>query len=201
MVLGSILSFGVGVMSSIAAWALSIAILSWLEVRFTFRRAQNIVDDFAANLISDGFNPDYILAIDRNSTILGTLLAGQLGLRTVISVATENRRNIDGSRAITLAEGYLCNLDTLAGKNLLVFIAFNNSRTSLQLVYDHLQAACGAGSDIRTAAFYSSPSPRMIPRYVALKSAKRGERSAIRLMDKMPWATKSWKRALREERH
>jgi len=194
-------SFVIGVLSGLAAWALSVALLNWWEVRFTFKRVQKIIDDLASKLISDGFNPDYVIAIDRNSTILGTLLAGQLGVKTVVSVATENKRQADGSRAISVGEGYLGDLSMLRGKKVLVFIGFNNSGTSLETVYRRVVDACGAGEDIRTAAFCTSPSPRLMPQYVAMEGSRRNRVSAVQLMDRMPWATRSWKRALREERH
>jgi hypoxanthine phosphoribosyltransferase len=192
-------SFLIGVLSGLAAWALSIALMNWWEIRFTFARVQKMTEELATNLVSDGFRPDYVVAIDRNATILGTLLAGLLGLRTVVSVSTENKRLADGSRLTCVSDGYLCDVQALCGKKILVFIGFNNSGTSLETVYNRLVDACGGQSDIRTAAFYTSPSPRLMPQYLAV-GTQSGTRSAVQMMDRMPWATKSWKRVLREER-
>ncbi|ABS61952.1 phosphoribosyltransferase-like protein [Parvibaculum lavamentivorans DS-1] len=193
-------AFLVGIASSVVAALLFTAISTKYNARFSFRRIVALVLELAEQLQNDGFTPDFIVAIDRNSTITGGILAGNLGLKTVISVATISCRRNDGSRETIVAQGYTLDADALSGKKVLVYICFNDSGTSLDTVARQVMSTEKSPSDVRTAALFTTSSPRFMPKYFARKVGTDLRIPIHLIMQRMPWVTPTWKHVLGSER-
>lgn len=195
-----IVAFAIGVVSSIIASVVYTWTAARIEAHFSFRRIVELVLDLAGRIQNDGFKPDFIFAIDRNSTITGGILAGHLGLQTILSVATDNFRKSDGSRAIAISDGFAPKGEAFVGKKILIFICFNDSGTSLETVYNYTKAMSEAPADVRTAALFTSSSPRFMPTYFVKKVGLNLRTPINALMPKMPWVSKTWKHVLGNER-
>ena len=72
------------------------------RLRLRFRAVLSLITDLAGQIERDGFKPDYIVTVDRNSGIVGSIFAGYIGLRAVVSIAAVHRRLPDGSRETRL---------------------------------------------------------------------------------------------------
>ena len=195
------IAFVIGILASIVA---SAAYTTWVrrsESNFSFKQIVGFVLDLVNSLESDEYKPDLVVAIDRNSSIVGGIIAGHLGLRTIVTAATENRRMKDGSRSAKVVDGFLPNQNFLSHKRILLFICFNDSGTSLETVYHHLEANSPPSTEIRTAALFTSASPKMLPKYYVKKVGVNLKTPINQMMPKMPWVTKSWKHVFAKERY
>jgi len=195
------IAFTVGVVASIAASLIYALFIRRAESRFSFKQILEFVLDLVNLIENDEFRPDLIVAVDRNSAIAGGMIAGHLGLRTIVTAATENERLEDGSRTIRVVEGFLPHWDFFSGKKVLLFICFNDSGSSLDAVYHHLANCECPPAEIRTAALFTSASPKMVPRYFVKKVGVNLKTPVNKLMPKMPWITRSWKHVFAKERY
>lgn len=170
------------------------------RVRLRFRSVLALILRLVDQLERDVFRPDYIVTIDRNSGVVGSILAGHVGLRAVVSVATMNRRLPDGTRGIALDPASAQVLNALQGKRLLVLICCNDSGTSLSYVVHEVQKLNPPPSEVRTAALYSSPSPIMVPQYCGIVLGNDSRMSMSKVISRLPWMTRRWNHVLSSER-
>lgn len=192
------LSFGIGVASSVlAAWLLLLRQRTRLRLRFS--GVVGLILNLVDQLDKDGFHPDYIVTVDRNSGVVGSILAGHLGLRSVVSVSTVNSRLVDGSRTVRLDEHSLSALAPLKGADVLVLICCNDSGTSLGCVVNYLRLTVHP-HELRCAALYTTPSPAIMPQYHAVIVGKDTKTSMNRIVSRLPWMTNRWVHVLRSER-
>src|SRR4051794_11839424 len=98
---GLLLSFVIGVIASLVA--------SWVVVsrerahsRTSFGSILRQIIKLSEQLKIDEFHPDIIMTIDRSGAVVGAILAGYLGQRSIVAVTTVNHRRADGSRSIEL---------------------------------------------------------------------------------------------------
>lgn len=198
--MATIISFAVGVFSSIAA--------SWIflmrdraRLRLRFRAVLSLITDLAEQIERDGFKPDYIVTIDRNSGIVGSIFAGYIGLRAVVSIAAVHRRLPDGSRETRLDTVSTQTLPLLAGSKVLVLICCNDSGTSLNRVVSALQdLGKDAPAELRTAALYTTISPAIFPNYKAVVVGRDTRRSMNQIISHLPWMGHGWQHMLAAER-
>jgi hypoxanthine phosphoribosyltransferase len=195
-----ILSFALGVLSSlVASWLLFVR--ARRQYRPRFRSILNLIVGLARTMKEDDFKPDEIVAIDRNGGVVGSILAGHVGLKAVVSVATINKRLSDGSRTIEISPTSLGSLSCLAEKNVLVIICCNDSGTSLGHVVGHLRALGPlVPTEIRTAAVYSSLSPNFRPTYVGAIVGRDTRKSMNEILSSLPWMTPGWNHVFGFER-
>lgn len=145
--------------------------------------------------------PDYIVTIDRNSGVVGSILAGHIGLRSVVSVTTINRRMPDGSREIHFDPVSAASLSLLSGSRALVLICCNDTGTSLGFVVNHLRGLGEAGPlEIKTAALYTSYSPAIMPTYYGVMVGRDISRGMNYVISRLPWMTSRWVHVMGDER-
>ena len=200
-VLDHFTAFVVGVVASVIA---SIIYGLWLrksELRFSFPQILSYVLDLVNSIESDEFRPDFVVTIDRNSAIVGGIIAGHIGLKNIIAASTDNKRMEDGSRTIEVVDELFPKKDFMSGKNVLLFICFNDSGTSLDTIYHYLAESDHPPATIRSAALFTSASPKLLPQYYVKKIGVNLKTPINQLMPKMPWVTKSWKHVLARERY
>ena len=198
--MNTVLSLFVGMLSSILAALLLQALASRLNLLFPFRRILGDVRKLYHLIRYDRFDPEFIITVDRNSTIVGSILAGFFGFQTVIAIATVNTRLPDGTRQISISNAHLPLPELLDGKKILLLICFNDTGTSLETVYHCLSNSPFKIAEIRIAALYTSVSPKIKPRYSVLQIGKDVNTSFNRIIYKMPWMSKEWRHVLGEER-
>jgi hypoxanthine phosphoribosyltransferase len=198
--MNNVTSFVVGILSSIAAALILRLVIAKISLRFSFRRVLNDIRSLHSQIDRDRFVPDYIITIDRNGTIVGAILAGYFGVETVISIATVNHRLPDGSRTITVSEAHLPKPEYLYNKALLLVICFNDSGTSLEAVYRCLGTHPFQVKEMRSAALYTSVSPRFKPKYFVREAGRDLKTSVNRIVNKMPWMTREWRHVFARER-
>jgi hypoxanthine phosphoribosyltransferase len=128
-------------------------------------------------------------------------MSGAFGLLPPVSVGTVNVRGVDGVRTVSIDSAYTANLECLGSKRVLLFICCNDSGTSLTYARDYLRACRSPPAQIRTAALYSSLSPSLKPRYVAVHVGLDTNQQMNRVLRSLPWVTKDWRLVLPEERH
>jgi hypoxanthine phosphoribosyltransferase len=198
--MATIISFAVGVLSSIAA-AWIFLLREKARLRLRFRAVLSLITGLAGQIERDGFKPDYIVTIDRNSGVVGSILAGYIGLRAVVSIAAVHRRLPGGSRETRLDPLSTQMLPLLAGSKVLVLICCNDSGTSLNHVVRALQElGKDAPADIRTAALYTTISPAILPDYKAVVVGRDTRRSMNQIISRLPWMGHGWRHMLAAER-
>jgi hypoxanthine phosphoribosyltransferase len=186
------LSFVLGVASSlVASWII------FLRRRAKFRlRLQNVlglITKIADEIRADGFAPDYIVAIDRNSGVVGSILAGHVGIRSIVAVTTVSRRRSNGSREVTLEPISEEILTLLKGQKVLVMVCCNNTGTSLKFVVDFLHDLGSEGpATVKTAATYTSSRPSIHPSYSGAVAGRDTRRAIDHIMVNLPWVTSRW---------
>jgi hypoxanthine phosphoribosyltransferase len=200
MVTATVVSFVVGVLSSLAAsWVLLLRERARLRLRFRAILAHIVT--LAKQLEQDDYIPDYIVTVDRNSGVVGSILAGHIGLKSVVSVSTVNHRLPDGSREIRLDPLSAGALRLLKGVRVLVLICCNDTGTSLGYVVRFLRELGNDGPcEIRTAAIYTSVSPAIRPTYRVVLVGHQTRQSMNRIISRLPWMTSGWQHVLGTER-
>jgi hypoxanthine phosphoribosyltransferase len=192
-VIGILVSFAIGFLASLAA--------SWVVVfrerarfRVRFRAILNLVIALAKSIQEAGYQPDYIVTIDRNGTIVGSILSGYMGLKSVISVTTITQRMPHGARVITLDEVSASCLPNLKGRRLLIVTCCNDSGASLEYVYQQLSSLSEPPSEIRSAALYTTYSPSFRPTYAAVVIGRDTKQTTDQILLSLPWMTSGWQR-------
>jgi hypoxanthine phosphoribosyltransferase len=188
-----------GIVSSLAA-AWIIYLRGRARLRLRFRNILSFIAKVVKQVELDNFSPQYIVTVDRNSGVVGSILAGHIGLRAVVSVACEHHRLTDGTRDTRLDDVSKRTLSLLRGSRLLVLICCNDSGTSLKTVVDYLQSLGHDPEKIRTAAIYTSVSPSIVPRYSAVTVGLDTHKSMNQIISKLPWMTAGWHHVLGKER-
>jgi hypoxanthine phosphoribosyltransferase len=196
---GLLLSFVIGVVASVVA--------SWVVVtrerahsRTSFGAILRQILKLSEKLKIDEFNPDIIMTIDRSGAVVGAILSGFVGHRSIVSVSTINYRRPDGSRSIELDPISRPAFEGLSGKRVLLLICCNDSGTSLSFVHSHLVAAAEPPLEIRTAAIYSSYSPGFKPTYVMTVVGRDTRKSMAQILPNLPWMARGWNHVLGQER-
>lgn len=199
-VMTTVLSFLVGIVSSLAAtWLIFLREKARLRVRF--RTILSLIVKIAKQLELDNYKPDYIVTVDRNSGVVGSILAGHVGLRAVVSVACVHHRLSDGSRETHLDEVSSRTLQLLGGSRILVLICCNDSGTSLNCVVNYLRhLGQSAPVEIRTAAIYTTISPVIVPTYKGLIVGRDSHKPMTQIVSQLPWMTDGWQHILGLER-
>lgn len=193
-------SFAIGILSSLAAtWLLLLRDKARLRVRF--RTVLALIVKVVRQLELDNYSPDYVVTIDRNSGVVGSILAGHIGLRSVVSVACEHHRLPDGTRETRLDDVSSRTLSLLRGARVLVIICCNDSGTSLSCVVDYLRnLGQDCPAEVRTAAIYTTVSPAMMPRYKGLIVGRDTKKPMNQIVSQLPWMTPGWQHILGSER-
>lgn len=192
-------SFAVGVISSLVASGL----LVWRErsrSRTSFRSILRQIVKLAERLKVDDFRPDVIATIDRSGAVVGGILSGYIGHRSIVAISTINSRRPDGSRSIELDPISQDALECLYAKRVLLVICCNDSGTSLSFVHSQLTQATKPPLEIRTAAIYSSYSPGFKPTYVMTIVGRDTKKSMAQILPNLPWMTRGWNHVLGQER-
>lgn len=196
----SLISFFIGILSSLAATFFIKYVLERYSSRLNFKSVLKDILILHKMIDKDAFSPDYIVAIDRNGCIVGAILAGYMGTRTVISIATENVRKPDGKRESKLSEAHLPRQGVFFEKKILIIIAFNETGTSLEMVYNYYATLSEKPAEIRTAALYTTVSPKIKPKYFVKEVGQDIKVTINQIMYKMPWMKKEWKHSFGDER-
>lgn len=197
---GVAVAFGVGVVSSLVATAIVLS-RGRLRFRMQFRRLVSRIVELVGSVTADGFQPDLVITIDRNSGVVGSIMAAHLGLAPSLSVGTENIRKPDGTRSVRILEPFLPSLEVLGGRNVLLVICCNDTGTSLGHVLEHIQSRDQPPLEVRTCALFSSISPGVKPRYVGVTVGRDTKKSMAQVLSSLPWVTDGWRFSLAEERH
>jgi hypoxanthine phosphoribosyltransferase len=198
--MNEILSFFIGFMSSFMAGAFTVYLVRFRNKRFSFKRIMKEVSYLHSKIENDGYKPDIIITIDRNGAIIGSILSGFLGLKSIISIATINKRNSEGKRTIKISEDHFINLEIIRDKNVLIFIGFNSSGTALETVYSYIKSSDHKAKKIMTASLYTTVSPKFKPKYFSQQVGEKNKQSIIEVLSKMPWMTEKWIHVMGNER-
>jgi hypoxanthine phosphoribosyltransferase len=191
-----ILGFIIGVISSIcAAWLLRYATERYSS-HISFRRIFKSIIVLYRKIQADGYMPDYIIGVDRNGSIVGSILSGYFGFSTIIAAATKTVRHPEGYRESEMCPTHLPAEDALAQKKILIVSCFVDTGSALERVYKYYNAMPNRPSEIRTAALYTNPSPRLKPTYFVFEMGKDIKMSLSQIMSKMPWMSDGWKYVL-----
>lgn len=194
-----VLSFVVGVLSSVCAAGLVVAARR-ARYRLSFRSILHLIEGLGETIAKDGYRFDHLVTIGRNSGVAGSILAGQFGLSAAVSLSTSKRRLPGGERTIALDAVSEHTLDDLAEMNVLLFICCNDSGASLAYVVDRMNALGRPPAEIRTAALFTAPSPSFMPRYRAVVLEKDSRRSMSKVLTGLPWVTQRWLHPFGDER-
>ena len=194
------LTFIFGIASSIAAALLLAIIANKRAVRFSFRRVMRDILKLSMLLKTDDYEPDLLVGIDRNGSIIASILAGHLGLRSILSADTHTTRTVDGSRYVVLSDVHKPPEGTLTGKTILLVACFVDTGKTADAVYQYYRSRSDAPNDVRLAALYVTPAPILKPRYHVKMVGKDINAPISRVMHKMPWMTKEWRYSFPGER-
>ncbi len=119
--------------------------------------------DLAAQVVQDGFAPEFVVAIARGGLLLAGSIAYALGVKNCGSINVEFYTDVH----LTLPEPVLLPpmLDgpALAGSRVLLVDDVSDSGRTLELVQRMLQ---GDGADVRTVTLYSKPRTILEPDFV-----------------------------------
>jgi len=190
----------IGVASSIIAALILIYAIEIYKSRVTFGTVMKNVVKLHKLIVGDGFVPDLIVAIDRNSSVVGAMLSGYFGLKAIISIATINTREPDGSRKINISPDHLPQAEVISKRKLLILICCNDSGTSLATVYDYFASIIEAPGEIRTAALYTTISPRLKPQYFSVEVGEDIKVPMNKIISRMPWMYPGWNHVFGKER-
>lgn len=198
--LTQILGFVLGVVSSIAATYLLAFIANRQALRFSFKRVLRDVLSLAVLLKTDDYIPDLLVGIDRNGSIIASILAGHLGLRSILAADTQTTRQADGSRDVKLSDVHKPPAGLLTGKKILLVACFVDTGRTAEAVYQYYKSRSDAPTDVRLAALYVTPAPVLKPKYHVHMIGKDIHAPISRVMRKMPWMTKEWRYSFPGER-
>jgi len=196
---GLVLSFAVGVISSLAASGLIVS-RQRARSRTSFGAILRQIIRLADQLKTDNYHPDVIVTVDRSGAVVGGILSGYLGHRSIVAVSTINERRLDGSRSIELDPISHYAFEGLSNKRVLLLICCNDSGTSLSFVHSQLVGASEPPLEIRTAAIYSSYRPGFKPTYVMTVVGRDTKKTMAEILPNLPWMARGWTHVLGQER-
>lgn len=194
-----VISFVLGIASSVAAAVLLAFIANKSVLRFSFRRVLKDILKLRGLLEADDYRPDLLVGIDRNGSIVASILAGYLGLRSILSAHTQTTRKQDGSRQVVLSEAHNPPVGSLAGKTILMVGCFLDTGKTAEAVYEYYLSRSDK-PEVRIAVLYTSPAPILKPRYHVYVIGKDINVPITRVMRKMPWMSKQWRFSFADER-
>jgi hypoxanthine phosphoribosyltransferase len=194
-----VISFVLGIASSVAAAVLLAFIANRSVLRFSFRRVLRDILKLRRLLEADNYRPDLLVGIDRNGSIVGSILAGHLGPTSILSAHTQTTRKPDGYREVVLSEPHNPPDGSLAGKTILLVGCFVDTGKTAEAVYEYYKSRSD-GPDVRVAALYTSPAPILKPRYHVYVIGRDINVPMTRVMHKMPWMSEEWKFSFAGER-
>lgn len=193
-------SFILGLLSSLAASWIIKRLASHYAHRLSFSAILDNINIIRKQLDEEDFVPDFIIAIDRNASIIGSILAGLISVRSVQNILTETNRNPDGSRSMEIIKEASPRADIYRNKNILIMTCFNESGQTLKLVHDYISSVQYPPQKIRTAALFTSASPLFKPHFYAKEVGSTIKTPMIVLMKSMPWMIRGWRHILPKER-
>lgn len=185
--------FFIGVCSSIVATIVIWFVAGKYSRHFSFRRVFKDIMTLRKMIQADNFLPDYVVGVDRNGCIVASILSGYLGVTTIIAAGTENVRHNDGSRDVLLSKVHLPQSGVLSGKKLLIVCCFVDTGSALRVIHDYYSSLPDRPSEIKTAALYTTVSPRFKPRYYVCEIGKDIKLSIEQMIQRMPWINSDWK--------
>ena len=194
------LNFLLGVASSIGAAAVLAFIANKRAVRFTFGRVLGDILRLRRLLEADDYIPDLLVGIDRNGSIVASILAGHLGLRSILSAETHTTRLSDGSRRVVLSRPQSPPRRSLDGKKILLVACFVDTGKTAEAVYMYYNSRPDKPKEIQLAALYSTSAPILKPKYCVYIIGKDIHTTINRVMHKMPWMSKEWRFSFPDER-
>lgn len=194
-----VMSFVLGIASSAAAAALVAFIANRSVLRFSFRRVLKDILQLRKQLQTDDYRPDLLVGIDRNGSIVASILAGHLGLRSILSAHTQTTRRPDGSREVALSQAHNPPEGSLAGKTILLVGCFIDTGKTAEAVYEYYKSRSDT-PDVRLAVLYTSPAPILKPKYHVYVMGKDIKVPITSVMHKMPWMSKEWRFSFADER-
>lgn len=195
----TLISFILGVVSSIVATAIWVFLSNRGTLHFSFSRVLKDILTLRRLLDDDNYKPDLLVGIDRSGSVVASILAGHLGLESILSVHTRTTRKQDGSREITFSEPHKPPEGSLAGKNILLVACFVDTGNTAEAVYQYFVSRSDR-PNVRFAALYTSPAPILKPRYASCVFGNAIGAPITHVMRKMPWMSKEWKFSLANER-
>lgn len=198
--MNEILTLVIGIVSSLIAAIIIVYFVKFRDRKISFKKVMHHITQLHCKIENDGFKPDLIITIDRNGAIIGSILSGFFGLKSIVSVATINKRNSNGIRTIKISQDHCINLEIIQNKNVLLFIGFNSSGTSLETIYKYLKDSKFKPKKIVTASLYTTTSPKFKPKYYSQVAGEKNKLTIIELLKRMPWMTKKWIHVLGNER-
>ena len=192
-----VFTFIVGVLSSIAAALVLRHAADRYSSHIGFRRVMKDVISLFRAIQKDDYIPDEIIGVDRNGSIVASILSGYIGFRPVMVIATRTIHHADSPREVNLSTDHLPGEGAFCGKKVLVVCCYVDTGSALEVVYNYLYSLPTPPSEIRTAAIYTTPSPRLKPRYFIHELGKDMKVSIDRVILRMPWIKEDWKLAPR----
>lgn len=192
------MGFIVGIASSVAAAALIAWIANRFVLRFSFRRVLRDILKLRALLAASDYNPDLLVGIDRSGSIVASILAGHLGLRSILSAHTQTTY-MDGTRQVILSEAHNPPIGSLQGKSILVVGCFIDTGRTAEVVYEYYRSRLDR-PEVRLAVLYTSPAPILKPKYYVSIVGKDIKAPITTVMRKMPWMSKEWRYSFPDER-
>jgi hypoxanthine phosphoribosyltransferase len=192
-----ILGFIVGVISSVVGAILVRFVVDRYSLHISFRRILKSIVRLQRLIQADGYVPDYIVGIDRNGSVVASILSGHIGIRPIIVAVTRTIHHVNTPREVQLSPDQLPGDELFANTKILIVCCYVDTGSALEVVYKHFADLPRPPSDIRTAALYTTRSPRLKPKYFVYEIGRDVKASIDQIIVKMPWITDEWKLAPR----
>jgi hypoxanthine phosphoribosyltransferase len=192
-----IVGFVVGVISSVVGALLIRFVVDRYSLYISFRRILKSIVRLHRLIQADGYVPDYIVGIDRNGSVVASILSGHIGFRPIIVAATRTIHHVNTPREVQLSLDELPKGEFFANTKILIVCCFVDTGSALEVVFKHFATLARPASDIRTAALYTTRSPRLKPQYFVFEIGRDVKASIDQIIVKMPWITDEWKLAPR----
>lgn len=110
--------------------------------------------ELAQRIADDGFRPDVIVAVARGGLVVASALAYALGVKLADAMNVEFYTDVEETLPDPVLLAPLLDMDSIAGRRVLVADDVADSGRTLKLVMDILLAA---GAEVRTAVLYTKP--------------------------------------------
>lgn len=192
-----VFTFVLGVLSSIVAALVLRHAADRYSSHISFRRVLKDVIALFRTIHKDEFVPDEIVGVDRNGSIVASILSGYIGFRPAMVIGTRTIHHANSPREVNLSTDNLPSEDAFCGKKVLIVCCYVDTGSALEVVYKYLCSLPKPPSEIRTAALYTTPSPRLKPKYFIHELGRDMKVSIDGVILNMPWIKEDWKLAPR----
>jgi hypoxanthine phosphoribosyltransferase len=128
-------------------------VLRWEQVGTAAR-------DLAVRIHESGFEPEIVVAIARGGLLVGGALAYALGVKSCGSINVELYTGVDTTLPEPLLLPPHLDVDSLAGRRVLLADDVSQSGLTLRLAVDIIERM---GAEVRTACFYTKPQTVFVP--------------------------------------